>query len=50
MTAPTLPPAAAPSAPVAPDAGPRRVGAGAFDARALLSALPEAARKLDPRH
>ena len=49
MTAPTLTPRA-PQAPVEEAGGPRRVAPGAFDARSLLPALPEALRKLDPRH
>jgi K+-transporting ATPase ATPase B chain len=32
-----------------PGALERRIGSGAFDARALLSSLPAAVRKLDPR-
>ncbi|WP_115944251.1 potassium-transporting ATPase subunit KdpB [Amycolatopsis thermalba] len=31
-------------------AHPNRVGAGVFDARQLLTSLPDALRKLDPRH
>ena len=56
MTAPTSTPAptdpagdAGPDAPAA-GAAPHRVAAGAFSPRQLVTALPEAARKLSPRH
>ncbi|WP_432570048.1 potassium-transporting ATPase subunit KdpB [Kineococcus sp. SYSU DK005] len=45
----TLTPTPAPQPP-APAPGPHRVSSGAFTPRQLVSSLPDAFRKLDPRH
>ncbi|ROP44659.1 potassium-transporting ATPase subunit KdpB [Pseudokineococcus lusitanus] len=52
MTAPTSSPTAPAPGGVAPvpGAAPHRVAAGAFSPRQLVASLPDAARKLSPRH
>ncbi|NAZ81593.1 potassium-transporting ATPase subunit KdpB [Kineococcus sp. R8] len=49
MSTPTLPDTSVPASPAAP-AGPHRVASGAFSPRQLVASLPDAFRKLDPRH
>ena len=51
MSTTTVPPSPEPQAPTPPAApdGPHRAGAGALDPKMLLTSLPDAVRKLDPR-
>ena len=51
MSTPTLPGTTNPTTPATPaDTGPHRIASGAFSPRQLVSSLPDAFRKLDPRH
>ncbi|NIZ89733.1 potassium-transporting ATPase subunit KdpB [Kineococcus rubinsiae] len=52
MSTPTLPGTSTPAGPSEPagTAAPHRVASGAFSPRQLVASLPDALRKLDPRH